>query len=57
MRGSFLPPRQHYPHREPLVIDDGDDPVEDRVRGLSGVRYCRLPARRTIGAKQNAACD
>jgi glycosyltransferase involved in cell wall biosynthesis len=52
---SFL--RQDYPHRELIVIDDGDDPVEDLVRGRPHVRYCRLPGRRTIGAKRNAACE
>ncbi len=49
--------RQDYPNRELIVVDDGDDAVEDLVSGVPGVRYVRLPGRRTIGAKRNAACE
>jgi cellulose synthase/poly-beta-1,6-N-acetylglucosamine synthase-like glycosyltransferase len=52
---SFL--RQDYPNRELIVVDDGDEPVEDLVSGLPGLRYHRLERRRTIGAKRNAECE
>jgi O-antigen biosynthesis protein len=49
--------RQDYPARELIVVDDGEDSVEDLVKDLDGVRYVRLPRRMTIGAKRNAACE
>jgi len=49
--------RQDYPHRELIVIDDGDDPVADLVVGHPQIRYERLPARRSVGAKRNLACQ
>lgn len=49
--------RQDYPSRELIVVDDGEDPVEDLVRGAEGVRYFRLPGRRSIGAKRNFAAE
>lgn len=49
--------RQDYPHRELIVVDDGDDPVGDLVSAVTGVRYCRLSPRRTIGSKRNFACE
>ena len=47
---------QRYPSRELVVIDDGDDPVEDLLRGEEGVRYLRLPRRTSIGGKRNIGC-
>jgi O-antigen biosynthesis protein len=47
---------QDYPNKELIVLDDGSDPVGDLVEGLAGVRYLRLPARVTIGAKRNQGC-
>ena len=47
---------QDYPHKELIVVDDGDDAVGDLVRGLTGVRYERLAGRASIGAKRNVAC-
>ena len=38
-------PRQDYPNRELIVVDDGDDPVGDLVRGRAGVRYVRSTGR------------
>ena len=47
---------QDYPRKELIVVDDGEDPVGDLVRHLPDVRYERLPARASIGAKRNVAC-
>jgi glycosyltransferase involved in cell wall biosynthesis len=55
---------QDYPHRELIVVDDGDEPIEDLVVEASAVladtpariRYLRLPQPTSIGAKRNAAC-
>lgn len=47
---------QDYPNKELLIIDDGDDRIEDLTAGLTGVRYLRLPRRSSIGAKRNLAC-
>jgi glycosyltransferase involved in cell wall biosynthesis len=49
--------RQDYPHRELIVVDDGDDAVGDLVSNAPDVRYFRLPARTPIGAKRNFACQ
>ena len=49
--------RQSWPNRELIVIDDGDDPVEDIVPGDPRVHYARLTARRSTGAKRNLACE
>ena len=49
--------QQDYPSRELIVIDDGDDPVEDLVGRAEGVRYFRLPGRKSIGAKRNFGCE
>jgi glycosyltransferase involved in cell wall biosynthesis len=46
---------QAWPNRELLVIDDGQDPVED-LAAQPGVRYLRLGRRTPIGAKRNLAC-
>jgi glycosyltransferase involved in cell wall biosynthesis len=48
--------QQRYPNRELVVIDDGDDPVEDLLRGEKEVRYVRVPRRTSIGAKRNIGC-
>ncbi|MCU1502180.1 MAG: putative glycosyltransferase [Ilumatobacteraceae bacterium] len=40
---------------ELLIVDDGDDPVEDLVPDDPLVRYLRLDRRRTIGEKRNLA--
>jgi glycosyltransferase involved in cell wall biosynthesis len=47
---------QDYPNKELIIIDDGDDPVEDLAEGRPGVRYVRVTARTTIGGKRNRAC-
>ena len=48
---------QDYPNRELIIVDDGNDPIGDLAEGLPGVRYFRLPARKSIGAKRNLACQ
>jgi hypothetical protein len=47
---------QDYPKRELVVVDDGEDPVSDLMPNDSRVRYLRLDARQSVGAKRNAAC-
>ena len=49
--------RQDHPARELIVVDDGDDPVDDLMPGDERIVYVRLPARQTIGAKRNLACE
>ena len=49
--------RQDYPESELIVVDDGADPVADLMPADSRVRYVRLPARATVGAKRNIACE
>ncbi len=62
-RRSFLPlalarfREQSYPNRELIVIDDGSDPVGDRLRAEPAVRYLRIDRRISIGAKRNLACE
>jgi glycosyltransferase involved in cell wall biosynthesis len=48
--------RQDYPHKELVVVDDGDDAIVDLTFGQPGVRYIRLAMRATIGGKRNLAC-
>lgn len=48
---------QDYPNRELIIVDDGADPIGDLAENLPGVRYFRLPARKSIGAKRNLACQ
>jgi hypothetical protein len=46
------------PNRELVVLDDGEDPVEDLVpRDDPAVRYLRLDERGTIGRKRQIACE
>jgi hypothetical protein len=62
-RRRFLPQAianwqaQDYPRRELIIIDDGEDSVEELIPADTRIRYIQLPARRTIGAKRNLACD
>jgi hypothetical protein len=46
---------QDYPDRELVVLDDGDDPVDDLVPDDPRVRYRRLGRRTMLGAKRNLA--
>jgi glycosyltransferase involved in cell wall biosynthesis len=45
--------RQDYPSKELIVLDDGDDAIEDLTRGDERIRYVRLPGRSTVGTKRN----
>ncbi|HET6314850.1 MAG TPA: glycosyltransferase, partial [Chloroflexota bacterium] len=49
--------RQDYPHKELLVVDDGDDSVVDLVPDDARVRYIRLDRRTPLGTKRNLACE
>ncbi|HKV35420.1 MAG TPA: glycosyltransferase [Pyrinomonadaceae bacterium] len=49
--------QQDYPNRELIIVDDGSDAIGDLAENLPGVRYLRLPSRKSIGAKRNLACQ
>ncbi len=49
--------RQDYPNRELVIVDDGDDAVEDLIPADPRIRYKRLGGRRTLGAKQNLCVE
>lgn len=49
--------RQDYPARELLVLDDGTEDLSSEIAGGNGIRYLRLPAGLTIGAKRNRGCE
>jgi O-antigen biosynthesis protein len=53
--GYFL--RQSYTNSELIIVDDGPDAIGDLVPADPRVRYIRLAARATIGAKRNLACE
>jgi glycosyltransferase involved in cell wall biosynthesis len=48
--------RQTYPARELVIVDDGEDRVEDLADGHENVRYIRLQTRTPLGEKRNIAC-
>jgi len=49
---------QDYPNKELIIVDDGDDPVEDIVpHGENGIHYYRSSPRKRIGYKRNLCCD
>src|SRR5688572_17330800 len=47
---------QDYANRELIIVDDGDDPVQDLMPDDHRIRYLRLDRRHKIGAKRNLAC-
>lgn len=50
--------QQDYPDRELLILDDGEDRVEDLVPPDDpSIRYLRLDHRATIGTKRQIACE
>jgi glycosyltransferase involved in cell wall biosynthesis len=49
--------RQDYPHRELIVLDDGDDPVGDLLPEDERVRYVRLDEHASLGRKRNLGCE
>lgn len=44
---------QNYPNRELVVVDDGDDLIEDMVKDIPNVQYHLFPAR-VLSQKRNA---
>jgi glycosyltransferase involved in cell wall biosynthesis len=48
---------QDYPACELIILDDGEDSVEDLAPAHPAVRYLRRPRHRSLGAKRNAACE
>ena len=46
---------QSYPEDklELVIVDDGDDPIEDTLIGVPNVVYVRLTEKKTIGEKRN----
>jgi hypothetical protein len=49
--------RQDYPNKELIILDDGTDPVADLVPHHPSIHYEQLPARQSMGAKHNLACE
>jgi len=62
-RRSFIPQaieyflRQDYANKELVIVDDGSDAVSDLVPEDERIRYIRLNAKSTVGAKRNLACE
>lgn len=48
---------QKYPNRELIVVDDGEEPVEDLCSDMADVTYLRLHHRTPTGAKLNLAVE
>lgn len=49
--------RQDYQLRELIVLDDGEDAVEDLIPASDSVRYVRLDQRRPFAEALNLACE
>jgi glycosyltransferase involved in cell wall biosynthesis len=49
--------RQDYANRELVVLDDGDDRVEDLIPPDPRIRYVALDGRLVLGEKRNRACE
>lgn len=49
--------RQDYEPKELVVVDDGEQPVDDLLPRDERISYHRLPRRLTVGAKRNFACE
>jgi glycosyltransferase involved in cell wall biosynthesis len=48
---------QRYRARELIIVDDGADSIDDLVPDDPSIRYVRMPAGRSLGAKRNIACE
>ncbi|MFN0105505.1 MAG: glycosyltransferase [Bryobacteraceae bacterium] len=48
---------QDYPNRELLIVEDGEDSVEDLIPADPRIRYMRLRGKQSVGAKRNLACQ
>jgi hypothetical protein len=61
-RRAFLPAaltcflRQDYPHKELIILDDGDDPVGDLIPSDPAIRYLRTSPQ-PLGAKRNQCVE
>jgi predicted O-methyltransferase YrrM len=49
--------RQTHKNCELIILDDGEDPINDLVPDHSTIRYERLSAKVTLGAKLNIGCE
>jgi O-antigen biosynthesis protein len=49
--------RQKYPNRELIILHDGSDNWSDRLPADDTIRYLKLPATMSIGAKRNRGCE
>lgn len=49
--------RQDLPNKELIILDDGEDPVQDLVPQREDIRYYRLERKLTLGAKLNLGCE
>jgi len=49
--------RQDYPNRELLVLDDGEDRVDDLMPDDHRIRYVGLEQRSVLGEKRNLGCE
>ena len=48
---------QDYPHKELLILDDGEQNITELVRQNRQIRCLRLDQRMPLGAKRNLACQ
>jgi glycosyltransferase involved in cell wall biosynthesis len=49
--------RQDYFNKELIIIDDGDDIIDDLIPSIDSISYYRLNKKITLGAKLNMACN
>lgn len=49
--------RQDYEHRELVVLDGGDDPIDDLVPDDPRIRYERLSTPQSLGTVRNRGCE
>jgi glycosyltransferase involved in cell wall biosynthesis len=62
-RSAFVPQAlrcfasQDYPNKELIVVDDGEQPVEEACAGVPGVRYIRLRESTPTGTKLNLGIE
>jgi len=49
--------RQDYANKELIIVDDGNDSIEDLLPAGRHIYYLHLDQKKTIGAKRNIACQ